>query len=102
MKEGAGGYADLRLLYCTPEKIVKSKRFLARLEKLYKAGRLKLIAIDEAHCCRQVGSEARAWVASTASSNMGRGVPARSSQHAMSGMCCAFICTYPLKVARGV
>ncbi|GAB4814165.1 hypothetical protein N2152v2_001211 [Parachlorella kessleri] len=56
VKEGAGGYADLRLLYCTPEKIVKSKRFLARLEKLYKAGRLKLIAIDEAHCCRQGSS----------------------------------------------
>lgn len=98
--------AGLRLLYCTPEKIVNSKRFLARLEKLvgvqtrdswaakpaaglqaqpgalrgapvpllaagpgawgwckgcrsalclqYKAGCLARIAIDEAHCCRQV------------------------------------------------
>lgn len=45
-------YAGLRLLYCTPEKIVNSKRFMARLEKLHRAGRLERVAIDEAHCCR--------------------------------------------------
>ena len=97
--------AGLRLLYCTPEKIVSSKRFFAKvwhlrragqevevlhawrclcciachlgqhckqapplsspmhtaytlppqLEKIYKAGRLRRIAIDEAHCASQWG-----------------------------------------------
>jgi ATP-dependent DNA helicase Q1 len=37
---------DLRILYVTPEKIAKSKRFMAKLEKCNKAGRLSLIAID--------------------------------------------------------
>ena len=67
----AGAPAALRLLYCTPEKIVNSKRFLARLEKLYKAGRLKLVAIDEAHCCRQVGGEVWGWVTSTSGKRRG-------------------------------
>ena len=118
---GAGGGGGLRLLYCTPEKIVSSKRFFAKasgwaglegeegrgragrggagrgcerrpagadvrsnrggccppalsalllpmqltpaaflpgpqLEKVYKAGRLDRIAIDEAHCCSQWGA----------------------------------------------
>lgn len=79
--------AGLRLLYVTPEKIVNSKRFFAKvswpvgcvrrlrfpsawlgsrrnafflrtcpqLEKVYKAGRLDRIAVDEAHCCSQWG-----------------------------------------------
>lgn len=31
--------STLRVLYCTPEKVVKSKRFFAKLEKAYKARR---------------------------------------------------------------
>lgn len=31
----------------TPEKVVNAKRFIAKIEKLYKAGRLARIAIDE-------------------------------------------------------
>jgi len=36
-----------RLLYVTPERIASSKRLMAKLEKLYKTGRLARIAVDE-------------------------------------------------------
>lgn len=64
-------HSDLKMLYVTPEKIVKryrlwnttltfsSKRFLSKLEYLYKADRLDRIVIDEAHCCSQWGHEFR-------------------------------------------
>lgn len=40
------GEMELKLLYVTPEKISKSKRFMSKLEKCHRAGRLSLIAID--------------------------------------------------------
>lgn len=40
------GEGELKVLYVTPEKISKSKRFMSKLEKCNHAGRLSLIAVD--------------------------------------------------------
>jgi ATP-dependent DNA helicase Q1 len=45
--------STLRLLYVTPEKVVKSRRFFSKLEKAYAANCLRRIAVDEAHCISQ-------------------------------------------------
>ncbi|XP_054710692.1 LOW QUALITY PROTEIN: ATP-dependent DNA helicase Q1-like [Uloborus diversus] len=50
---------SLKLLYVTPEKLAKSKRFMAKLEKMYKMGSFSLLAIDEVHCCSQWGHDFR-------------------------------------------
>uniref|UniRef100_A0A2C9JYD4 ATP-dependent DNA helicase n=1 Tax=Biomphalaria glabrata TaxID=6526 RepID=A0A2C9JYD4_BIOGL len=49
----------LKLLYVTPEKLAKSKRFMNRLEKSYAINHLTRIVIDEVHCCSQWGHDFR-------------------------------------------
>ena len=51
--------SGLRLLYVTPEKLAKSKRFMSKLQACHKAGNFSHLAIDEVHCCSQWGHDFR-------------------------------------------
>ena len=44
---------QLRLLFCTPEKILKSKLLMTHLQRAYDRHALSRIVLDEAHCASQ-------------------------------------------------
>lgn len=50
---------NMKLLYITPERITKSKRFMQALQKCYQHNNLQRIAIDEVHCCSIMGHDFR-------------------------------------------
>ncbi|KAI7870369.1 P-loop containing nucleoside triphosphate hydrolase protein [Spinellus fusiger] len=54
-----GDLNPIKLLYVTPERIVKNNKFMAQLTQAYLHKRLQRIVIDEAHCCSQLGHDFR-------------------------------------------
>jgi ATP-dependent DNA helicase Q1 len=51
--------SPLRLVYVTPEKVLKSKLLMSALEKLNEAQRLDRFVVDEAHCASSMGNDFR-------------------------------------------
>uniref|UniRef100_A0A0K2TMX8 ATP-dependent DNA helicase n=1 Tax=Lepeophtheirus salmonis TaxID=72036 RepID=A0A0K2TMX8_LEPSM len=51
--------STLRLIYVTPERLKKSKRFLNKLQKAHTLGLFNFLAVDEVHCCSSWGHDFR-------------------------------------------
>lgn len=51
--------ASPKLVYVTPERLDKSKNFIASLQRMHDSGLLKRFCVDEAHCVSTLGHDYR-------------------------------------------
>lgn len=50
---------QVRLVFCTPERIVKNKEFVRLIDQMYKEDKIARFVLDEVHCVKNWGDDFR-------------------------------------------